>query len=56
MDRAHEEFVTGYYAGLATAHLPVVSALLKTLEQDEALVKKVTSKWNTLIGVGNDGK
>ncbi|XP_030847777.1 serine/threonine-protein kinase 36 [Strongylocentrotus purpuratus] len=64
MDRAHEEFVTGYYAGLATTHLPVVTALLKTLEQDEALVKKVTSgpegeafgdRWEQMCGVAIGG-
>ncbi|XP_041457057.1 serine/threonine-protein kinase 36-like [Lytechinus variegatus] len=64
MDRAQEEFVTGYYAGLATTHQQVITALLKTLQQDDTLIKKVTSgpegeafgeRWEQMCGVAIGG-
>lgn len=60
MDRSQEEFVTGFYTGLATTHHQIIPALLRMLHQDQALIKRVTSgpegeafgeRWEQMCGV-----
>ena len=46
MDRSPPEFSFGFYNGLASTHGDIVPALLATLKNDEAVLKKLEGKIN----------
>ncbi|XP_033099504.1 serine/threonine-protein kinase 36-like [Anneissia japonica] len=62
MDRSSEEFCTGFYNSLSSAHKDIIPALLQTLVEDKLTIKQLQDtlpegenaieRWDQLCGLG----